>query len=44
MDCGAWVGSTFLADKLDKPIANSQIGVKVGHDLRIYQLGYAVRT
>jgi UDP-2,3-diacylglucosamine pyrophosphatase LpxH len=44
MDCGAWVGSNFLANKLDQPISNAQIGVKVGHDLRIYQLGYAVRT
>lgn len=44
MDCGAWVDSSFLADKLDQPIANGQIGVKVGHDLRIYQLGYVVRT
>jgi hypothetical protein len=38
------VGSNFLANKLDQPISNAQIGVKVGHDLRIYQLGYAVRT
>jgi UDP-2,3-diacylglucosamine pyrophosphatase LpxH len=44
MDCGAWVGTSFLADELDGPMANAQIGVKVGHDLRIYQLGYAVRT
>ncbi len=44
MDCGAWVGTSFLSDELDAPIANAQIGVKVGSDLRIYQLGYAVRT
>ena len=44
MDCGAWVGSGFLSNELDAPIANGQIGVKVGDDLRIYQLGYAVRT
>lgn len=44
MDCGAWVGTSFLSDDLDAPIANGQIGVKVGDDLRIYQLGYTVRT
>ena len=43
MDCGAWVGTSFLSDDLDAPIANGQIGVKVGDDLRIYQLGYTVR-
>jgi hypothetical protein len=30
MDCGAWVGLNFLSDTLDAPIANAQIGVKVG--------------
>ena len=44
MDCGAWVGTSFLSDELDAPIANAQIGVKVGDDLRIYQLGYVPRT
>jgi UDP-2,3-diacylglucosamine pyrophosphatase LpxH len=44
MDCGAWVGSNFLSDQLGAPILNSQIGVKVGDDLRIYQLGYTART
>jgi UDP-2,3-diacylglucosamine pyrophosphatase LpxH len=44
MDCGAWVDSSFLSDKLDAPIANAQIGVKVGNDLRIYQIGYSIRT
>jgi hypothetical protein len=43
MDCGAFVGTSFLSDELDAPIANAQIGVKVGNDLRIYQLGYTVR-
>jgi UDP-2,3-diacylglucosamine pyrophosphatase LpxH len=43
MDCGAFVGTSFLSDELDAPIANAQIGVKVGSDLRIYQLGYTVR-
>jgi UDP-2,3-diacylglucosamine pyrophosphatase LpxH len=40
MDCGAWVGIGFLSRTLDRPIRKSQIGVKVGNDLRIYQLGY----
>jgi UDP-2,3-diacylglucosamine pyrophosphatase LpxH len=44
MDCGAFVGSGFLSDELDEPIANMQIGVKLGSDIRIYQLGYSVRT
>ncbi|MGH7526305.1 MAG: hypothetical protein ACREMX_06340 [Gemmatimonadales bacterium] len=43
MDCGAWVGTNFLSDELDAPIANAQIGVKVGDDLRLYQLGYVPR-
>jgi hypothetical protein len=43
MDCGAFVGTSFLSDELDAPIANAQVGVKVGNDLRIYQLGYTVR-
>jgi UDP-2,3-diacylglucosamine pyrophosphatase LpxH len=44
VDCGAFVGTSFLSDELDAPIANGQIGVKVGNDIRIYQLGYTVRT
>jgi UDP-2,3-diacylglucosamine pyrophosphatase LpxH len=44
MDCGAFVGSGFLSDELDDPMANAQIGVKVGNDIRIYQLGYPVRV
>jgi UDP-2,3-diacylglucosamine pyrophosphatase LpxH len=44
VDCGAWVGLNFLSNTLDAPIANAQIGVKVGDDLRIYQLGYAPRV
>jgi hypothetical protein len=43
MDCGALVGTSFLSDELDAPIANGQIGVKVGNEIRIYQLGYTVR-
>jgi UDP-2,3-diacylglucosamine pyrophosphatase LpxH len=44
MDCGAFVGTSFLSDELDAPIANAQIGVRVGNDLRVYQLGYAIRA
>jgi UDP-2,3-diacylglucosamine pyrophosphatase LpxH len=44
MDCGAFVGTSFLSDELDAPVANAQIGVKVGNDLRIYQMGYTVRS
>jgi UDP-2,3-diacylglucosamine pyrophosphatase LpxH len=44
MDCGAWVDTSFLSNELDGPMANAQIGVKVGNDLRIYQLGYTLRT
>jgi UDP-2,3-diacylglucosamine pyrophosphatase LpxH len=40
MDCGAWIGIGFLSRTMDAPIRRSQIGVKVGNDLRIYQLGY----
>jgi len=40
MDCGAWIGVGFLSRTMDRPIRKSQIGVKVGNDLRIYQLGY----
>jgi UDP-2,3-diacylglucosamine pyrophosphatase LpxH len=43
MDCGAWVGTSFLSDELDAPMANGQIGVKVGDEIRIYQLGYTER-
>jgi UDP-2,3-diacylglucosamine pyrophosphatase LpxH len=43
VDCGAFVGTSFLSDELDAPVANGQIGVKVGDDVRIYQLGYTVR-
>jgi hypothetical protein len=44
MDCGAWVDTSFLSNELDGPMANAQIGVKVGSDLRVYQLGYVLRT
>ena len=40
MDCGAWVGTGFLSRTLDRPIRKSQFGVKVGDDLRIYQVEY----
>jgi UDP-2,3-diacylglucosamine pyrophosphatase LpxH len=42
MDCGAWVGTGFLSATMNDPIWNAQIGVKVGDDLRIYQLGYEI--
>jgi UDP-2,3-diacylglucosamine pyrophosphatase LpxH len=42
MDCGAWVGTGFLSASMHDPIFNAQIGVKVGDDLRIYQLGYEI--
>jgi UDP-2,3-diacylglucosamine pyrophosphatase LpxH len=42
MDCGAWVGTGFLSASMPEPIWNRQIGVKVGGDLRIYQLGYEI--
>lgn len=44
MDCGAFVGTSFLSDEMDAPIANAQIGVRVGNDLRVYQVGYTIRT
>jgi UDP-2,3-diacylglucosamine pyrophosphatase LpxH len=44
MDCGAFVGTSFLSDEMDAPMANTQIGVRVGNDLRVYQLGYAIRV
>jgi hypothetical protein len=44
VDCGALVGTSFLSDELDAPIANGQIGVKVGNEIRIYQLGYTIRV
>jgi UDP-2,3-diacylglucosamine pyrophosphatase LpxH len=40
MDCGAWIGTGFLSMTLDRPIRKSQFGVKVGDDLRIYQVEY----
>jgi UDP-2,3-diacylglucosamine pyrophosphatase LpxH len=40
MDCGAWIGVGFLSRTMSAPIRKSQIGVKVGNDLRIYQLEY----
>jgi UDP-2,3-diacylglucosamine pyrophosphatase LpxH len=40
MDCGAWIGTGFLSNTLDAPIRKSQFGVKVGNELRIYQVEY----
>jgi UDP-2,3-diacylglucosamine pyrophosphatase LpxH len=39
MDIGAWLTPTLLSRALSRPILNAQVGVKVGSDLRIYQLG-----
>jgi UDP-2,3-diacylglucosamine pyrophosphatase LpxH len=38
MDCGGWVGPRFLSPALDRMIHNCTLGVRVGGDLRIYQL------
>jgi predicted phosphodiesterase len=38
MDCGGWIGPRFLSPALDQMIHNCTIGVRVGGDLRIYQL------
>jgi len=38
MDCGGWIGPRFLSPALDRMIHNCTIGVRVGCDLRIYQL------
>jgi UDP-2,3-diacylglucosamine pyrophosphatase LpxH len=40
MDCGAWVGTGFLSRALGAPIRRSQIGVRVGDDVRVYQIEY----
>ena len=40
MDCGAWVGPRFLSPHIaGGPVHNTTIGVRVGADLRLYQLG-----
>jgi UDP-2,3-diacylglucosamine pyrophosphatase LpxH len=39
LDCGAWVGPRFLSPRKATPIHCCQIGVRVGGDLRVYQLG-----
>jgi UDP-2,3-diacylglucosamine pyrophosphatase LpxH len=39
MDCGGWIGPRYLAPGIDGPIHNCSIAVRVGADLRIYQLG-----
>jgi UDP-2,3-diacylglucosamine pyrophosphatase LpxH len=40
MDIGAWLTPSLLSRAMSQaPILNAQVGVKVGSDLRIYQLG-----
>jgi UDP-2,3-diacylglucosamine pyrophosphatase LpxH len=39
MDCGGWIGPRYLAPGFDGPIHCCTVGVRVGGDLRIYQLG-----
>jgi hypothetical protein len=40
VDAGAWIGRCRIeVDQVD-PILNAQIGVVVGNDLRVYQLGW----
>jgi len=39
MDCGAWVGN-FKAPGRPEAILRAQIGVIVGNDLRVYQVGH----
>jgi hypothetical protein len=39
MDCGGWVGPQYLSPDLTEPIHKCHLGVRVGGDLRIYQLG-----
>jgi len=38
MDCGGWIGPRFLSTGMNEMIHNCTIGVRVGGDLRIYQL------
>lgn len=38
MDCGAWVGN-FTPPGAASPVMKAQIGVIVGNDLRVYQVG-----
>ena len=38
MDCGGWIGPRFLSPALNEMIHNCTIGVRVGSDLRVYQL------
>jgi UDP-2,3-diacylglucosamine pyrophosphatase LpxH len=40
MDCGGWVGPAFISPGLSGVIHKCTIGVRVGGDLRVYQLGH----
>lgn len=41
MDCGGWVGACYLSTTRNQRIHKGHLGVRVGNDLRIYQLGYS---
>jgi predicted phosphodiesterase len=38
MDCGGWIGPRFLSPAISQMVHNCTIGVRVGGDLRLYQL------
>jgi UDP-2,3-diacylglucosamine pyrophosphatase LpxH len=38
MDCGGWIGPRFLSPEINQMVHNCTIGVRVGSDLRLYQL------
>jgi UDP-2,3-diacylglucosamine pyrophosphatase LpxH len=38
MDCGGWIGPRFLSPAMNQMVHNCTIGVRVGSDLRLYQL------
>lgn len=38
MDCGGWIGPRFISPGINQMVHNCTVGVRVGSDLRIYQL------
>jgi hypothetical protein len=38
MDCGGWIGPRFISPEINQIAHNCTIGVRVGSDIRIYQL------
>lgn len=38
MDCGGWIGPRFISPGINQMVHNCTIGVRVGSDIRIYQL------